>query len=195
MADDPREFHRRAIDASRDVVGRVQAADLARPTPCVGWSLIDLLAHMTAQHHGFAAAAGGHGDDPAAWSLPAAGVDPVQAYVSACDVVVEAFARPGVLEARFALPEISETLTFSGRRAIGFHLVDYVAHGWDVARTIDVPFRVDEQVERAALDVALAVPDDDTRLAPRAAFAPSRPVPDGASTMDRILALLGRDPA
>lgn len=32
---------------------------MSRPTPCAGWSLRDLLARMTVQHRGFAAAAAG----------------------------------------------------------------------------------------------------------------------------------------
>ncbi|MFJ6405663.1 maleylpyruvate isomerase N-terminal domain-containing protein [Streptomyces hydrogenans] len=36
---------------------RVTPDDLARPTPCAGWDLKDLLDLMTAQHHGIAAAA------------------------------------------------------------------------------------------------------------------------------------------
>jgi uncharacterized protein (TIGR03083 family) len=45
----------RAVRASVQVVSQASAADLARPTPCADWTLADLLAHMTAQHNGFAA--------------------------------------------------------------------------------------------------------------------------------------------
>ncbi len=49
----------RAVRASVRVVLQASAADLARPTPCADWTLAELLAHMTAQHNGFAAAAAG----------------------------------------------------------------------------------------------------------------------------------------
>jgi hypothetical protein len=49
---DIRELDRVAVRASIDVVSQVVPADLARPTPCQAWTLRDLLAHMTAQHHG-----------------------------------------------------------------------------------------------------------------------------------------------
>jgi uncharacterized protein (TIGR03083 family) len=45
-----------AVQASVQVVSQARAEDLARPTPCDGWTLTELLAHMTAQHNGFAAA-------------------------------------------------------------------------------------------------------------------------------------------
>ncbi len=51
-----RELDARAVRASVDVVSRVRAGDLARATPCSEWTLAELLAHMTVQHYGFAAA-------------------------------------------------------------------------------------------------------------------------------------------
>ena len=52
-----RLLHRIAVLQSIDVVNTVREADLVRPTPCEDWDLLDLLAHMTVQHRGFAAAA------------------------------------------------------------------------------------------------------------------------------------------
>ncbi|MGH7292829.1 MAG: maleylpyruvate isomerase N-terminal domain-containing protein, partial [Myxococcota bacterium] len=49
-------LHRIAVLASIDVVDTVRPEDLHLPTPCAGWNLVDLLAHMTVQHRGFAAA-------------------------------------------------------------------------------------------------------------------------------------------
>jgi uncharacterized protein (TIGR03086 family) len=188
------ELNRRAVQASVDVVALVTAGDLRRPTPCAEWTLADLLAHMTAQHHGFAAAATGHGADPQVWRTRPLGADPAATYAAAASEVLAAFATDGVLDARFALPEISTEVTFSGRRAIGFHLVDYVVHTWDVARALDVRLDLPEDLVRGALPVAEAVPDGAGRLAPGAAFAPGLPVPAGAGSMDRLLALLGRSP-
>ncbi|HEY0639365.1 MAG TPA: maleylpyruvate isomerase N-terminal domain-containing protein, partial [Pseudonocardiaceae bacterium] len=58
-------MHGRVMATSVAVVAGVSADDLGRPTPCAGWDLRRLLAHMTGQNHGFAAAAGGAGPDPA----------------------------------------------------------------------------------------------------------------------------------
>ncbi|MGZ8748588.1 MAG: maleylpyruvate isomerase N-terminal domain-containing protein, partial [Mycobacterium sp.] len=69
IASDTLPFHRTAVLASVDAVNAVTRDDLARPTPCAGWDLATLLAHMTVQHRGFAAAARGVTDldvwDPA----------------------------------------------------------------------------------------------------------------------------------
>src|SRR2546429_4558462 len=64
---DIRAFHCTAVLASVDIVDKVRPEDLDRATPCDGWNLGQLLAHMTVQHRGFAAAARGDGADPAQW--------------------------------------------------------------------------------------------------------------------------------
>lgn len=192
---DLRDLHARAVRASVTVVAQVRAGDLGRPTPCGAWTLAQLLAHMTVQHDGFAAAAAGKGGDLALWAAQPLDPDPAGAYADAADRVVTAFARDGVLEQEFALPEISPLTTFPGRQAIGFHLIDYVVHGWDVARTIDAKFALDADVLDAGWVVARSVPDGPERLRPGSAFAPGRATAEDAGVLDRIVAHLGRDPA
>lgn len=176
------------------VASRVGAGDLDRPTPCAQWTLADLLAHMTAQHRGFAAAARGTGADPRAWEVLPLGDDPVAAYAAAAGDVVAAFAAPGVADARFALPEFSTEVTFRGERAIGFHFLDYVVHTWDVARALGVHPDLPPELVTAALPAAEAVPDGPGRAERGAPFAPRRPVGAGATDLDRLLALVGRAP-
>ncbi len=166
------ELDRRAVEESVRVVRHANADVLSRPTPCDGWNLSDLLAHMTAQHRGFAAAARGHGADLSSWQVRSLGDDPVSTYQEAADEVVAAFAAPDVLERELTLPEITRAVAFPARQAIGFHLVDYVVHGWDVARALDVELLLDDEVLDAALLVAQRVPDGDERLQAGAAFRP-----------------------
>jgi uncharacterized protein (TIGR03086 family) len=196
---DLRHAHRIAVLASVTVVSALAARDLHRPTPCAGWHLVDLLAHMTAQHHGFAASARGNGGDLALWDpasvVDAVSRDPGGTYAAAASDVLEAFTADDALTAQFALPEFGPGATFPGEMAIGFHLVDYVVHGWDVARSVGASFDLPGDVIAAALPVALAVPDGEFRAA---AGAPFRPAVDGAESaagLDRILLQLGRSPA
>ena len=181
-----------AVRASVDLVAQTTVADLARPTPCAGWALRDLLTHMVAQHHGFAAAAIGDGD-LARWQPRPLGADPVVTYRAASDEVLAAFAADGALDREFPLPELPGGAPFPARQAIGFHLVDGVVHSWDVARTLDLPVHFEPAVLEVALRVAEAVPRGEARLVPGAAFAPEVPW-SGTSGHDRILALLGRSP-
>jgi uncharacterized protein (TIGR03086 family) len=194
-----RPSHRAAVLASVDLVNNVTPKDLRRPTPCEGWNLSDLLAHMTVQHRGFAAAAQGDGADPTRWDIAsvadAVATDPAGTYAAAAVDVLEAFADDGVLAASFALPEFGPGAAVPGAQAIGFHFVDYVVHGWDVARAIDAPFTLPADVITAVLPLVFAVPDGDFRTAPGSPFAPAIDGGEGVSDLDRVLLRLGRSPA
>ena len=193
-APDFTEFDRRAVRASVAIVSRLTAADLGSPTPCADWTLGELLAHMTAQHHGFAAAAAGQGSDLAVWQVGPLGADPVADYAAAAELVIAAFAEPGAVERRFSLPEISPTFRFPAAQAISFHFVDYVVHGWDAARSLGIGYQLDDDLAEAALTVATVVPDGPQRLEPGAAFGPGLAAPEDASPLDRALSMLGRSP-
>jgi uncharacterized protein (TIGR03086 family) len=191
---DLREADAIAVRASVEVVARVTATDLGRSTPCAGWDLGALIAHMTVQHKGFAAAANGHGADVAVWKPAPLGADPARDYAEAAEQVLAAFAADDILERQFTTPEIRNGQSFPASMAIGFHLVDYVVHGWDVATSLGVPFELPADVLAATLPIARAVPDGPARTLPGAAFAPAVPLADDAAPLDEILALLGRSP-
>lgn len=179
------ELHRRSVDAIRPIVARAGAADLSRPTPCAGWDLRALLAHMTGQDHGFAAAAL---DDVAVEAF--APRDP-DGWASGATAVVEAFAAADPARP-VLLPE------FEGRRfplemVVGFHLLDTLVHGWDVAASLGVAVGYDDDLVAAVHEQARLVPDGELRAAPGAPFAPALSTED-ENSFARTLAMLGRDP-
>src|SRR5437868_15533598 len=102
----------RAVDATVGLVKQAGRAYLDRTTPCAGWSLADLIGHMTAQHYGWIAAAAGHGADLSAWQPGPPVADPIGEYAEAARRVTEAFGADGVLDREFALAEISPVLRF-----------------------------------------------------------------------------------
>lgn len=191
--DDVRDLDRRAVVASAAVAERAVPGQLALPTPCAGWTVADLLAHMTVQHTGFAAAARGNGADFEVWRAAPA-EDPVSAYLAASDQVIAAFSEAGVLDRQFSLPEISTETTFPAAQAISFHFVDYVVHTWDLAVSLGVQPGLDDELVAAAVPVAERVPAGEARLRPGAAFAPVLPAAAGAPALHRVLTLLGRSP-
>ncbi|SED66697.1 TIGR03086 family metal-binding protein [Jiangella alba] len=181
----------RAVRASAELVATATAADLSKPTPCLGWTLYGLLAHMTTQHYGFAAASRGDAD-PATWKLLSLGDDPVRAYLESADHVIAAFAADGVPERAFPLPEFRPE-PFPAEQAVSFHLVDYVVHAWDVAKTLGAEVTFDDDVLDAAHAVAAVVPAGPVRVVPGAAFGPVVPW-EGGSRLDQLVAYLGRSP-
>ncbi|WP_194895550.1 TIGR03086 family metal-binding protein [Catenulispora pinisilvae] len=193
---DIRDLNARAVRDSMDIVRQVQVTDLGRPTPCEGWTLADLLGHMTVQHHGFAAASRGDGADMKRWEFAAAGPDAVQQYLAASEEVLAAYAELGAdLDTVFDLPEFQiDPPRFPARVAIGFHFIDYIVHAWDVAATLGLPFDLRPELEQEALRITLAVPNGDNRTADGSAFVPALEIPEDASALDQILLHLGRTP-
>ncbi|PZF79096.1 TIGR03086 family metal-binding protein [Jiangella anatolica] len=180
-----------AVRASAELAATATTADLAKPTPCRSWTLYGLLAHMATQHYGFAAASRGDGD-PDHWKLLDLGDDPVRAYLDSAGHVIEAFAADGVADRLFPLPEFRPE-PFPAEQAISFHLVDYVVHAWDVAKTLGADVQFDDDVLEAAHAVAGVVPTGPVRLAPGAAFGPAISW-EGGSRLDQLVAYLGRSP-
>jgi uncharacterized protein (TIGR03086 family) len=192
--DNIQELDRRAVEISRAIVGSITADRLGVPTPCSEWDLGALLAHMTVQHHGFAAAVAGERTTPADWA-PIPSADPVADYSAAADRVLASFAAPGATTATAYLPEIRGGVSVPAAMAMGFHFVDYVVHSWDVAVSIGVPVAFDDEVLAAALVVAGQVPDDEQSRGPGLSFAAALPAPPDADPLARVLTALGRTPS
>jgi uncharacterized protein (TIGR03086 family) len=191
---DIRELDRRAMGVTAGIVSLITPHQLGNPTPCAGWSVADLLAHIIGQYHGFALAATGQPTSLEAFHPRPITTDPVTSYTAAAGLVTRAFAADGVTGGRFHLPEIRDGGSFPATAAIGFHLVDEVAHAWDLGRSIGVPVGFDEQVLNAALSIALQVPDDPALRGEGFAFALAQPAGPSPEPLDRIVALLGRRP-
>lgn len=187
------ELDRRAVEASLRALAPWRPADEDPPTPCAGWRLSDLVAHMTVQQRGFARAVAGERTSLADWA-PVKQPEPLAGYRAACADVLAAFGRLTDPAAPVLLPEIRDE-PLPAATVVGMHVVDTVVHAWDVARSLGVAVELDDDVLAAALAVARAVPDNEYRDKPGAAFAHGLPVPAGASALDETLLLLGRDPA
>lgn len=183
----------RVVRKSVGLTDKAAAADLSRPTPCAEWTLHDLLAHMAAQHLGFAAASKGDAD-PAVWKPRPLGSEPVAAYRDSAERVIAAFSADGVLGRSFPLPEFGPGAEFPGALAIGFHFIDYVVHTWDVGRGLGLSVEFGPEVLEPAYEIASAIPGGDVRLAPGAPFGPEVPWTGKDRGLDEIVALLGRSP-
>jgi uncharacterized protein (TIGR03086 family) len=192
---DVRDLNQRTLAVTVGIIGKARPDQLDLPTPCAEWTLRQLLAHMIGQHYGFAAAARGETSDMSIWADRPVGDDFHAAYIAAVAEVTDAFSAPDMLERQLWLPEIRTGMLFPAKMAIGFHFLDYIVHGWDVARSIGVPTGFDPDLIEGVMVRAIAVPAGDNRLPPGAAFRPGVPVPDDAPPLDRVVAMLGRSPS
>jgi uncharacterized protein (TIGR03086 family) len=190
---DIRELHRRSLQALVELANTVTPDDLDLPTPCSEWDIRNLLEHQVAQNHGFAFAASGQRSDLAMWE-PRPLDDPVRRHAESAVAVLEAFAAKDLLDRGFWVPEIRDGGPFPASMALGFHFVDCVVHGWDLATALGVPSTVDDDLAEAALPLAADVPDTPDVRGPGKAFHDSVAVSQDAPVLKRVVALLGRTP-
>lgn len=187
---DLHSLHADAIHTAGAFVSWVTPPDLQRRTPCRGWKLGHLLAHMVGQNHGFATAVR-EGSATTDDHVPRHFTP--DAWRDSTRELLEAFqaADPSV---DVVEPELATVGALPLHAVIGAQLLDTVVHTWDVARSLDLQFNPTREIASAVLAVAVTVPDGPTRRRPGSNFAPAQILPVGASDWERSLALLGRDP-
>ncbi|MGW2871411.1 TIGR03086 family metal-binding protein [Kitasatospora sp. NPDC001119] len=195
------ELHAQAMELAVQVVDGLRPDQLDLPTPCAGWTLRKLLEHCVGQHQGFAAAARGAGPDLALFADAPLGADPAGAFRRTGTDLTEAFREAATADRPIWLAEIRDGGPFPLTQAVGFHLLDTLVHGWDVAAALGTQAALvaavdgDDALATALLTVTEAVPNTEEHRAPGRAFAPGLEPGGGTGRFDRALALLGRDPA
>ncbi|KAA9150002.1 TIGR03086 family protein [Amycolatopsis acidicola] len=183
---DVRDLDRRALTVLDKLVSTVTPADLDRPTPCEGWTLADLLRHQVSENRAFGVALR-EGSAPD-WDSGDLGEDAYRAYADSVERVLAAYEDDGLLRREVTVREFG---TFPSAVAASMHLGDTVAHGWDIAESLGLPYAQDADIVRAALAFAERIPADPESRAERGAFKPVVPVRQ-ASDLNRFIALLGR---
>jgi uncharacterized protein (TIGR03086 family) len=190
--DDPRPALLRAAD---QIAGLVEPdLRLDAPTPCEGWTVEDLLAHLVTVHRRVAhVGRGGHPFD-LPHQLPQ---DDAAAYVAALAdgrrEVVDVWGPDGdaaVLDRDLTVP----WGVVPGRVAGWGYVRELAVHAWDLASALGSTDTLDAGLAEDVVDhVRAALPAE-----PRGGaipFGPVVPVPDDAGAYPRLVGWLGRDPA
>jgi uncharacterized protein (TIGR03086 family) len=174
----------------RPLVAAVGSDQWSAPTPCGDWDVRTLLGHVVGGNLVFAAAACGATLAEARQALAGDPLDPDPdaAYARAAEAVAVAFREPGALDRPMTIP----FGTVPGSVGLHLRIVEALVHGWDLARatgrTVAYPDDVVEQEIAFSREFLPRVPPD------RQPFGASRPVAADAPPLDRLVALLGRDP-
>ena len=177
---------RRATAYSVDVVNQALESDLDRATPCAEWTLRQLLGHMIGHHTGWAASMNGAPVGSEVWDRTDFEGELHQAYNASAAAVTAAFAQPELTDKI----DVYGYGTLPMRIVLGMHIVDYVVHGWDVAKAIGSATVPDQDLTEAAFAIMKQFPTN----RPNVAFdVMVEPAPD-ASVLDQFMAYVGRDP-
>lgn len=179
---DVSERYRKLSATMTDRVACVQDDRWDAPTPCAGWTVRDLVAHLVDTPAMFF----GLVDRPPPTGGPSVAEDPVGAFAHVRDATQAALDDPAVADLDF--DGVLGRSTFS--EAIGrFICADLVVHGWDLARATGQDDRLDPDEVRRLYEGLL--PMDEVMRGP-GAFGPKLDPPPGADEQTRLLCFLGR---
>jgi uncharacterized protein (TIGR03086 family) len=181
------ELHHRALEGFALRVHSVAPTQWHVPTPCTDWDVHALVGHLVGEQLWAVPLLHGAGLEDAGRQVPddPLGEDAVAAWDAAAEAVRRTVAEEGVLDRTVHL-SYGDVPAAHYLRELTF---DLVVHTWDLARAVDA----DEHLDPAAVEAVLAfVSENPDSLSASGLFAPPVPVPDGASSQTRLLALTGR---
>jgi len=188
----------RFLSAQRAFSERVHAVreeQWSAATPCRDWSVADLVGHLVEENRWAAPLV--HGLDlesagkvvEGSRKLPVhggVGANLAEAWDEAATEAGDAFSADRALDRTVALSR-GQT---PAREYIGEMIADLVIHGWDLAQAIGYPEPLPEDLVEAVYEIAKNMGD----LSSTGRFDKPVPVPDDAPTIDRLVALTGRNP-
>ena len=182
-----------ALDGTGTLVVAVTEEQWDLPTPCSDWTVRQLVNHVVGGNRLFTRVLSGEPLPPrdqlgARAVEDQLGTDPAAAYAGSAADLLSTLRAPGVLAGTYTVP----AATLPGPAIVHLRTVETLVHGWDLARAIDRPAPFPDDLAEGELafsrDLLGRIPDG------RHPFGPSRPVNDDAPAIDRLAALLGRDP-
>jgi uncharacterized protein (TIGR03086 family) len=156
------------------------------PTPCAGWTVEDLVAHVIAGNVKYAGIARGDDFVPGAPTVDI-GADPAGTYAETLEAMVEAWRQPGALEREIGLPR---GVRGPAEVAAWIHLGETLGHGWDLARATDQAPAFDDDIVAACL--AATKRRMPTQRGEESPFADATET-NSESLIDQLAAYLGRD--
>lgn len=177
------------LDFFSRIVRSIGAQDWSRPSPCPGWTAIDVLGHIGA---GIDAGTTLLRGERLEWNP----IDPPGQVVSGDPVRWWAAKARSAKDAVRGVDLAKEIDSPRGKRSIGegltFPAIDLFVHGWDLARSagddVEIPDAAIEFAHRA-LD---AVPAEQLRS--ERVFKSAADVPASATATQEFIAWTGRDP-
>jgi uncharacterized protein (TIGR03086 family) len=171
-----------AAGVAQRAVDGVREDQWGTPSSCAPWAVEDLVRHLVEGNERVAASLAGDGGPVSSgegrtWS---------QRHRAAADAVVDGLRRPGALERPLTVP----AGTMPGVMVAGLRTVELLVHGWDVATStgqhLDAPEALVDAAEHFTRQMLERLP------AGRRPFHDPTAPPDGATPLDRLAALLGR---
>ena len=183
----PNRLVANAASEAVTLVRGVQPAQLDAPTPCHAWDVHALVNHLFQVIHalGLAGRGGPVPDDVWAQEMPS--TDRAQRFDEAARHAVAAWTEPAATDRTVRMGTMEMPAAFVATMLAS----DLVIHGWDLARATGQDFGCADGDAEAVHRFVQETGELGRRLK---IFAEPVPVGGGAGSLDRTLALSGRDP-
>lgn len=151
--DQLRDAMGKAMTGFAAVVAAVQSEHWDRPSPCSQWSVRDVVDHVVAGERFTVAVMGGASLADAIEQT--IGLDPHDTDV---DGQLTAAAAAALASFDGSLDRMIDHRvgSISGRRMLGFRIIDQLGHTWDVATATDQPVVLDAGALSVGVEIALA---------------------------------------
>jgi uncharacterized protein (TIGR03086 family) len=178
---DPLELYEKASDWTKSKIAGAKDK-LDSNTACEGWSARDLINHLLSGKDIFVGATEGKGPSGPPQGAPPELLgdgDPVEAFEDVRTAVLDAYGKEGVLEN----PQM--------QMMAGIAFVDTLAHGWDLAKGTGQDTTMPPGLADAAMG---AIGGRLTAESRGNAFKSEVEVAPDASTQDKFIAYMGRQP-
>lgn len=188
MTFDSRQALDSAVAAFRRHLALVAADDWAAPTPCPGWDVHYLVAHVVGGNRFASMVLDGHTAEQAITAVMSAtqlGADPTADFDDSVAAQRAAFCRDGALAEVVGHP----LGDLPGQRFLDMRVFDVAVHSWDLAVAIGRDGTLDEALTDSVFTIMRGE-------APGMGFGiqPLGEVGPDADPMDQLLDLAGRSP-
>lgn len=180
----------RGLDRFGEVIDQVPTDGWDRPSPCEGWTALDVLGHLSTALGMGASLLRGEQPQWPTFDRPADLVtgDPVEFFrtaAAACRDALEGADLDQVMDTPMGPRTVADRLAFPA--------VDLFVHAWDIGRSVGIDVEVPDDVIEFAHGYIDPIPAAMVR-GEGGAFGPEVPVPADATPTEAFLAWTGREP-
>ncbi len=184
-----------ATKRTAELIAGIGDDQLASPTPCPEYTLGDLLDHLNGLSLAFT--------DAATKTRPEGGTQPPPVDAAHLDpdwrnripqrlaALSDAWRDPAAWEGMTQAGSVEMPGEIAGLVALN----EVIVHGWDIARASGQPYDADPDQVDACVRTMEPQPGEERPVGPDVAFGRPVDVPADARPIDRLVAVLGRDPS
>lgn len=174
-------FDRQALELIRADVASITDAEMTLPTPCQGWNVADLIAHMNREHTAICGVPAG---------ASPVGTDPRAEFAPITERWLALFSTAGDT---VRIPRLAAELPT--QTVLATHAVDMLIHRWDLARARGrTPHTPADLLPRAHAVADLVTVPGSPLTGPEGVYKSPIPAAAGSGSFDALVSKYGRDP-